>query len=280
MVICKFYIPLSDSTKWLEFDYLNANYSIKTSYEFSLFNEVNHMRFALYKDEYGIEPIISIKKNGDVKIGNETFNSIRQEIPDSASGFFPDGWSNERFGEYLMQRVRQLVFIPADSRDEFRLYVGDDTGRISIIPCRDQWVLSPKNHVVLHDLRTFYHITDEEMDQFTNSWGAILTLFSCKEKIYDMINYINTNYKNCHVVPDDSIIIRGKLYKIKQTRRGKYYLADFPTEHRTLLKSYIRIFFPEKKFMGIFPEFETKDELLKFVNTIKNDRRFSERKDS
>lgn len=111
MVICKFYIPLSDSTKWLEFDYLNANYNIKTSYDFSLFNEVNHMRFALYKDEYGIEPILLIWKNGDVKIGNETFNSRRQEIPDSASGFFPDGWSDARFGEYLVQRVRQLVHV-------------------------------------------------------------------------------------------------------------------------------------------------------------------------
>lgn len=281
MVICKFYIPLSDSTKWLEFDYLNANYNIKTSYDFSLFNEVNHMRFALYKDEYGIEPILLIWKNGDVKIGNETFNSRRQEIPDSASGFFPDGWSDARFGEYLVQRVRQLVFMPAGSRDDFRFYVGDESGCVSIRPCRDQWTLTPTGHVALANLRTFYHITDEEMSMFADSLGSILLpLFSCKEKIYDMINYINTNYRDGWVVNDASILIGGKPYEIKQSKRGKYYLANFPAEHRTLLKSYIRVFFPEKKFMGIFPEFETKDELLKFVNTIKNDRRFSERKDS
>lgn len=228
------------------------------------------MRFAFYKDEYGIEPILLIWKNGDVKIGNETFNSRRQEIPDSASGFFSDGWSDERFGEYLVQRVRQLVFMPASSRDDFRFYVGDESGRVSIRPCRDQWA----GHVALANLRTFYHITDEEMSMFADSLGSILLpLFSCKEKIYD----INTNYRDGWVA---SILIGGKPYEIKQLKRGKYYLANFPAEHRTLLKSYIRVFFPEKKFMGIFPEFETKDELLKFVNTIKNDRRFSERKDS
>ena len=280
MVICNFYIPLYNPQKWLEIDYLNARYSIKETQEnFNLYSEVNKTRFALFKNDYGISPILTIKKNGDVEVGNEIFNSIWHYIPESERYFFPDGWSDERFGEYIVERIRQLVFMPAGSRDDFRIYVGDDTGLMSIVPFSDQWVLFPKDDIGLYNLKNYYHITDNEWRRFTDNHGVIGPFFQSKEKIYDLIDYINKNYKDCCVVSDDSMIIGGKPYMIKQSKKGNYYLADFPTEHRTLLKSYIRVFFPEKKFVGVFPEFETKDELLKFIDAIKNDRRFSERKD-
>lgn len=42
------------------------------------------MNFISYQHDYGIAPIISINKNGDVKIGNEIFNSIWHSVPGSA----------------------------------------------------------------------------------------------------------------------------------------------------------------------------------------------------
>lgn len=89
MVICNFYIPLSDTNKHLKIDYLNARYSIETSaLNFDLFSDINKINFTAYQIDYGIAPIISINKNGDVKIGNEIFNSIWHNVPSSAHDLF------------------------------------------------------------------------------------------------------------------------------------------------------------------------------------------------
>ena len=89
MVTCNFYIPLSDTNKHLRIDYLNARYSVVAgTINFNLFSAVNKINFTSYQHDYGIAPIISINKNGDVKIGNEIFNSIWHNVPGSARDLF------------------------------------------------------------------------------------------------------------------------------------------------------------------------------------------------
>lgn len=112
MVTCNFYIPLSDTNKYLRIDYLNASYNVAVgAINFDHFSIVNKGNFAAYQHDYGIAPIISINKNGDVKIGNEIFNSIWHNVPSSASDLFGWEWTDEKFGEYIVERIRQLVLV-------------------------------------------------------------------------------------------------------------------------------------------------------------------------
>lgn len=278
MVTCNFYIPLSDSHKYLKLDYLNACYSIKSGtapVDFDLFGIMNRINFTSYQHDYGISPIISINKNGDIKIGNEIFNSIWHNVPSSARDLFGWEWTDERFGEYIVERIRQLVFVPAGSRGNFRLWIGDNSGRITHF--MDKVTLSMDDDY-LSEIWDYYHITKNEISQLVDYKFPV-----CPDEktVCKIIDYINENYKSGTTtsVSTDAVTIGRKQYKIKQTKKGMYYLADFPAEHRILLKSYIIAFFPGKRFVGVFPEFETKTELLKFVSRIKDDRRFSERKD-
>lgn len=278
MVTCNFYIPLSDTNKHLRIDYLNARYSVEAgAFNFDLFNVVNKGNFAAYQHDYGIAPIISINKNGDVKIGNEIFNSIWHNVPSSARDLFGWEWSDERFGEYIVDRIRQLVFVPAGSRGTFRFWIGDNSGRARIIHFLDKVTMMSMDGAYLSEMWDYYHITKNEISQLVDYKFPV-----CPDEktVYKIINYINRNYKSGTTtsVSTDAVTIGRKQYEIKQTKKGMYYLADFPAEHRVLLKSYIIALFPGKRFVGIFPEFETKTELLKFVSRIKDDRRFFERK--
>lgn len=278
MVTCNFYIPLSDTNKHLRIDYLNARYSVETgAFNFDLFSVVNKGNFAAYQHDYGIAPIISINKNGDVKIGNEIFNSIWHNVPSSARDLFGWEWSDERFGEYIVERIRQLVFVPAGSRGTFRFWIGDNSGRARIIHFLDKVTMMSMDGAYLSEMWDYYHITKNEISQLVDYKFPV-----CPDEktVYKIINYINRNYKSGTTtsVSTDTVTIGRKQYEIKQTKKGMYYLADFPAEHRVLLKSYIIALFPGKRFVGIFPEFETKTELLKFVSRIKDDRRFFERK--
>ena len=284
MVTCNFYIPLSDTNKHLRIDYLNARYSVVAgALNFDLFSAVNKINFTDYQHDYGIAPIISINKNGDVKIGNEIFNSIWHNVPNSARDLFGWEWTDERFGEYIVERIRQLIFVPAGSRKIFRFWVGNDSGRVTITGFFGMQTLMSMSHILISNIWNYYHVTKEEISQFVEyKTDIVFPLCPDEETVYKIINYINENYKSETTISasTDEVIIGCKQYKIKQTKKGMYYLADFPAaEHRVLLKSYIIALFPGKRFVGIFPEFETKTELLKFVSRIKDDRRFSERKD-
>lgn len=285
MATCNFYIPLSDSHKYLKLDYLNACYSIKSgtvSVDFDLFGIMNRINFTSYQHDYGIAPIISINKNGDVKIGNEIFNSIWHNVPNSARDLFGWEWTDERFGEYIVERIRQLVFVPAGSRRDFRFWVGNDSGRVCITRFFDGLILMSMSHILISNIWDYYHVKKEEISQFVEyKIDTVFPLCPDEETVYKIIDYINENYKSGTTtsVSTDVVTIGRKQYEIKQTKKGMYYLASFPAEHRVLLKSYIIALFPGKRFVGIFPEFETKTELLKFVSRIKDDRRFSERKD-
>ena len=285
MVTCNFYIPLSDINKYLRIDYLNARYNVVAgTINFNLFSAVNKINFTSYQHDYGIAPIISINKNGDVKIGNEIFNSIWHNVPVSARQLFGWEWTDERFGEYIVERIRQLIFVPAGSRNDFRLWIGDNSGRVRITHFMDKVTLISIDDVYLSCIWNHYHIARQKMSQLIGHAFKSYTFPFCpdEETVYKIINYINENYKSGTTtsVSTDTVTIGRKQYEIKQTKKGMYYLADFPSvENRVLLKSYIIALFPGKRFVGIFPEFETKTELLKFVSRIKDDRRFSERKD-
>lgn len=285
MVTCNFYIPLSDTNKYLRIDYLNARYSVVAgTINFDLFSAINRINFTSYQHDYGIAPIISINKNGDVKIGNEIFNSIWHNVPGSARDLFGLEWTDERFGEYIVERIRQLIFVPAGSRDDFRLWIGDNSGRVCITHFMDKVTLIPMDDVFPSCIWNHYHIARQKISQIIGQTFESYTFPFCsdEETVYKIINYINENYKSGATTSAsiDTVTIGRKQYEIKQTKKGMYYLADFPAaENRILLKSYIIALFPGKRFVGVFPEFETKTELLKFVSRIKDDKRFSERKD-
>lgn len=106
--------------------------------------------------------------------------------------------------------------------------------------------------------------------------------YSAEQTVYDVINFINrTKYANCSI--PQGIIIQGNVVKyqsatftIKQTKNSKWYLCGdinsifemFRLDSKDKLKTYMNSILGKKKRSGVFPECETREELIKLITSI------------
>lgn len=103
------------------------------------------------------------------------------------------------------------------------------------------------------------------------------------QTVYKVINYINRNYyASCpsvnsdFVVSDSGISYCGIIFKIKQRRNGKWYINGDITKIISMFKipdiAELRKFIDKtlgRKFRkGVFPECDSKEEVMKLLNEI------------
>lgn len=104
------------------------------------------------------------------------------------------------------------------------------------------------------------------------------------QTVYKVINYINRNYyASCSsvdgnfVVSDSGISYCGIIFKIKQRRNGKWYIGGditkiismFKMSDITEFRNFIDKVLGRKFRKGVFPECDSKEEVMKLLNEIK-----------
>lgn len=104
------------------------------------------------------------------------------------------------------------------------------------------------------------------------------------QTVYKIINYINRNYyafclsvDGNFVVSDSGISYCGIIFKIKQHRNGKWYIdgditkiiSMFKMPDITELRKFIDKTLGRKFRKGLFPECDSKEEIIKLLNEIK-----------
>ena len=104
------------------------------------------------------------------------------------------------------------------------------------------------------------------------------------QTVYKVINYINRNYyafcpsvDGNFVVSDSGISYFGIIFKIKQHRNGKWYIdgditkiiSMFKMPNITELRKFIDKTLGRKFRKGLFPECDSKEEIIKLLNEIK-----------
>ena len=104
------------------------------------------------------------------------------------------------------------------------------------------------------------------------------------QTVYKIINYINRNYyafcpsvDGNFVVSDSGISYCGIIFKIKQHRNGKWYIdgditkiiSMFKMPNITELRKFIDKTLGRKFRKGLFPECDSKEEIIKLLNEIK-----------
>ena len=104
------------------------------------------------------------------------------------------------------------------------------------------------------------------------------------QTVYKVINYINRNYyASCQsvdgnfVVSDSGISYCGIIFKIKQRRSGKWYIngditkiiSMFNMSDITEFRNFIDKVLGRKFRRGLFPECDSKEEIIKLLNEIK-----------
>lgn len=103
------------------------------------------------------------------------------------------------------------------------------------------------------------------------------------QTVYKVINYINRNYyASCSsvdgnfVVSDSGISYCGIIFKIKQRRNGKWYIdgdinkiiSMFKMPDITEFRNFIDKVLGRKFRKGVFPECDSKEEIMKLLNEI------------
>lgn len=104
------------------------------------------------------------------------------------------------------------------------------------------------------------------------------------QTVYKIINYINQHYyafcssiDGNFVVSDSDISYCGIIFKIKQHRNGKWYIdgditkiiSMFKMPDITELRKFIDKTLGRKFRKGLFPECDSKEEIIKLLNKIK-----------
>ena len=103
------------------------------------------------------------------------------------------------------------------------------------------------------------------------------------QTVYKVIDYINQHYAFCpsvdgnFVVSDSGISYCGIIFKIKQHRNGKWYIdgditkiiSMFKMPDITELRKFIDKTLGRKFRRGLFPECDSKEEIIKLLNEIK-----------
>lgn len=105
------------------------------------------------------------------------------------------------------------------------------------------------------------------------------------QTLYKIINYINRNYyafcssvDGNFVVSDSGISYCGIIFKIKQRRSGKWYIGGditkiismFKMQDITEFRNFIDKVLGRKFRKGVFSECDSKEEVMKLLNEIKN----------
>ena len=104
------------------------------------------------------------------------------------------------------------------------------------------------------------------------------------QTVYKIINYINQHYyafcssvDDDFVVSDSGISYCGIIFKIKQRRNGKWYIdgditkiiSMFKIPDITEFRNFINKVLGRKFRKGVFPECDSKEEIIKLLNEIK-----------
>lgn len=104
-----------------------------------------------------------------------------------------------------------------------------------------------------------------------------------KGTIYEIINFVNQEYYALHPAKENGIVIsglniqyNGKSFIIKEHKNGKWYIdgdiriifAMFGVQDLCQLRMFINSILGKKLRRGLFPECDSKDEILTLLNKI------------
>ena len=136
------------------------------------------------------------------------------------------------------------------------------------------------SNAVNGDIFRYYHISHSELAQFFHGEDMVGDWpFSDEKTLYNIINYINrTTYANIIVeeisIEDNVVQSQFGNFTIEQNKQGKWYLKGdiggilkmFRLSNIVELKTFVNDTLGAKRRSGVFPECETKEEIIELLN--------------
>lgn len=117
------------------------------------------------------------------------------------------------------------------------------------------------------------------IDKWYGDWPE-----TTESKVYELINYIN-EYRNLDTNPDkveisgNEIITDFARLEIKQSKSGKWYISGslenilklFHIDDKVKLKQIVNNLFGSKRRTGVFPELDSRDDVIKLIKATQHE---------
>ena len=117
------------------------------------------------------------------------------------------------------------------------------------------------------------------IDKWYGDWPE-----TTEDKVYELINYIN-ECRNSSTNPDkveisgNEIITDFARFEIKQSKNGKWYISGslenilklFHIDDQVELKQMVNNIFGSKRRTGIFPELDSRDDVIKLIKATQHE---------
>lgn len=265
-------------------------------------NKRNEKTFKYYIEKFGIAPIYHINQEADADNvvittitthfesykfecdGRIDFEIIEKTIPVFSYANIKE---DDRFGAEVLVKmhnsiIKNQVIKPSMYKNVYTVRMGDwfakakietiDSGRA---PGYHLHFLSHPDRVVFN----YYHIRYSDFacvipdSEFING-----VPIGPEEDIRRLINYINATYCVCggseFRVDDNVISCNKRILEITQTRSGKWYvkgdiLVAFGLDSMETIRKVASDLFGKKRMNGVFPECDSKEDLLRLVEVLR-----------
>lgn len=265
-------------------------------------NKRNEKTFKYYIEKFGIAPIYYINQEADADNvvittitthfesykfecdGRIDFEIIEKTIPVFS---YADIKEDDRFGAEVLVKmhnsiIKNQVIKSSMYKNVYTVRMGDWFAKAKIETIDGGRVPGYHLHFLSHPDRAvfdYYHIQYSDFAYVipdTELSNGIPV--GPEEDIRRLINYINMTYCVCEgskfSVNDNIIICNKHKLEITQTRNGKWYikgdaLLAFGLDSMEVIRKAASDLFGKKRMNGVFPECDSKEDLLRLVEVLR-----------
>lgn len=265
-------------------------------------NKRNERMFKYYVKKFGISPAYFLNQEADADNvvittivthldsyhfecdGLIDYEIIEKTIPVFS---YADIKEDDRFGAEVLVKmhnsiIKNQVIKPTMYKDFYTVRMGDLFAKATIKTIDGCRVPSYYLHFLSHPdmvIFNYYHIRYSDFayvapySELSNGVPV-----GSEDDIRKLINYINMTCCVCEgskfIVNDNIIICNKHKLKITQTRNGKWYikgdaLLAFGLDSMEAIRKAASDLFGKKRIKGIFPECDSKEDLLRLVEVLR-----------
>lgn len=265
-------------------------------------NKRNDRMFKYYIEKFGISPAYFLDQAADAdnvvittilthlnSYHFECDGRIDDEIIEKAIPVFSyaDIKEDDRFGVEVLVKmhnsiIKNQVIKPTVYKDVYTVRMGDRFTKATIETIDDGRVPGYHLHFLFYPDRAifnYYHIRYSNFAYMIPDSELINGVpIGPEEDIRRLINYINMTCCVCDgskfSVNDNIIICNKHKLEITQTRSGKWYikgdaLLAFGLDSMEKIRKAASDLFGKKRMNGIFPECDSKEDLLRLVEVLR-----------
>lgn len=265
-------------------------------------NKRNDRMFKYYVEKFGINPAYFMDQAADADNvvittimthfdsyhfecdGRIDYEIIEKTIPVFS---YADIKEDDRFGAEVLVKmhnsiIKNQVIKPTMYKNVYTVRMGDRFAKATIKTIDGGRVPGYYLHFLSHPDRVifdYYHIRYSDFAYAIHGSGFINGVpVGSEGDIRTFINYVNMTYYVCDgskfSVNDNIIICNKHKLEITQTRSGKWYikgdvLLAFGLDSMEAIRKAASDLFGKKRMNGVFPECDSKEDLLRLVEILR-----------